>query len=55
MDRYSLDGKKVTRAYNTGMPNTGIPVIFSGIQVQVLIQKYRFFGSNLKNVYDLFT
>jgi hypothetical protein len=42
------------RAYNTVI--LGIPVIFSGIQIPALIQKCRFFGTNLKIiVYDLFT
>lgn len=29
-----------------GIPNTGIRVIFSGIQMPVLIQKYWFFSTN---------
>jgi hypothetical protein len=41
------------RTYNTvimtGIPNAGIPVIFSGIQIPVLIEKYRVFGAHLKN------
>jgi hypothetical protein len=40
----------LARAYNTGIP----AIFFSGIQIPVLIQKYRFFGTNLKIiVYEL--
>jgi hypothetical protein len=37
----------VDRAYNTANP--GSQSFFSGIQMLVLLQKYRSFGTNLKN------
>jgi hypothetical protein len=49
------------RAYNTVIRESRIPgsrSFFSGIQIPLLIQKYRVFRTNLKNIvigYDLFT
>jgi hypothetical protein len=46
-------------AYNTVISGSPIPrslSLFSGVQIPVLIQKYRFFVTNLKNnFYDLFS